>query len=304
MTPPNMNARAWAMLITLSILWGGSFFFVEVAVADIPTFTLVLFRVGIAAITLWIWLAVRRQRVPLTWTFWRPFFIMALVNNAVPFSLFVWGQSHIASGLASILNASTPFFTVILASLAVKEERITFNRLIGVALGFVGVVILIGPDILGGLGGDALAQLACLGGALSYAIAGVFARKSAIFAISPETAATAQLTAASFLLVPVVLLVDGISGFGFSSFPVAGAVLALAIASTAYAYVLYFRILAAAGAVNLLLVTFLVPLTAVFLGAVILGEILSGSQIAGALAIVIALAIIDGRLIATWTRSA
>ncbi len=299
---PRISARAWGMLIALSLLWGGSFFFVGVAVHDIPTFTLVLYRVGFAAIALLFWLRLRGESLPSTWTFWRPFAIMSLLNNVIPFSLIVWGQAHIASGLASILNATTPFFTVILASAVVAEERLSANRVVGILIGIVGVAILIGPGVFITLGDHLWAQLACIAAAISYAAAGVFARKSPIFKHPPSIAATAQLTAATVLLLPMVLLVDGVSGFGWQRPSVLAAVLGLSLAATAVAYILYFYILRSAGAVNLLLVTFLVPVGAVFLGILFLGESLTGMQILGAAGIALALAIIDGRLFAAWTR--
>jgi drug/metabolite transporter (DMT)-like permease len=294
-TTPSMTGKAWLMLITLSILWGGSFFFVEVAVNEVPTFTLVLFRVGLGALGLWGYLLLRRRALPMNWTFWWPFFVMAFLNNVVPFTLIVWGQSHIASGLASILNAATPFFTVILASLLISEERFTINRIVGVIIGFFGVAILIGPDFLATIGDSVLAQLACLGAAVSYAFAGVFARKSTIFKARPADAATAQLTAAAILILPVAIFADGPATLALPSMPAVASILGLGFLATSIAYVLYFRILATAGAVNLLLVTFLVPVTAVVLGVLVLGEVMTEMQILGAIGIAIALSVIDGR---------
>jgi drug/metabolite transporter (DMT)-like permease len=283
------------MLIALSILWGGSFFFVGVAVDEMPTFTLVMFRIALGAAGLWLFLLLRRRTLPMNWQFWWPFFVMATWNNVVPFTLLIWGQSHIASGLASILNAATPFFAVMLASLLIQEERFTLNRIIGVVIGFLGVVVLIGPDLLTMVGDSVLAQLACLGAALSYAFAGVFARKSTIFQARPADAATAQLTAATILILPVAVMTHEPSDLTLPSMAAVASILGLGFLATSIAYVLYFRILATAGAVNLLLVTFLVPLTAVVLGAAILGEVMTGMQILGSVGIAVALAVIDGR---------
>jgi drug/metabolite transporter (DMT)-like permease len=294
---PSMNAKAWFMLIVLAVLWGGSFFFVEIAVEAIPTFSLVLLRVGLGAFGLWCYLLLRRRTLPWRLTFWWPFFVIALLNNAVPFSLLVWGQSHIAGGLASILNATTPFFAVIVASLLVQEEKLTLNRVIGATIGFMGVAVLIGPDILSTLGDSVLAQIACLGAALSYAFAGVFARKSSVFKTAPDQAATAQLTAATVLLLPVTMIADSPNELTIPSFSVVCAILSLGFLATSCAYVVYFKILATAGAVNLLLVTFLVPVTAMFLGIAVLGEVISETQVLGAVAIGIALSVIDGRLV-------
>ena len=293
-----MSVLDWSLLLALSILWGGSFFFVGVAVKALPPFTIVLLRVVIAAAALHLVLRVTRTAMPWDARAWRAFFGMGLLNNAIPFSLIVWGQTHIASGLASILNATTPLFTVLVAHVLMADERLTKGRIVGVLLGLAGVVALIGPQALTGLGNDVLAQLAVLGAAISYSFASLFGRRFKRMGVPPLATATGQVTASSALLLPVALIVDRPWTLPAPDLPVWGAVVGLALLATALAYVLFFRILASAGAVNLMLVTFLIPVSAILLGSVFLHEALGLMDFAGMALIGLGLAAIDGRLAA------
>jgi drug/metabolite transporter (DMT)-like permease len=227
---------------------------------------------------------------------------MGLLNNAVPFCLVVWGQSHIASGLAAILNATTPISTVAVAHLLTHDEKITANRSLGVAIGFFGVVILIGPDSLKGLGADVLAQVAVLAAAVFYAFAGVYGRRFKLMGIDPILTATGQVTASAIVLFPAALLVDHPWTLTTPALPVWEAIVGSAMLSTALGYVLYFRILATAGATNLLLVTFLIPVSAIIMGTFGLGERLDARHFAGLAFIGAGLAAIDGRLLALFRR--
>lgn len=294
--PQRMGPTEWVLLIALSILWGGSFFFVGVAVAELPPFTIVLLRVALAAIALH--LALRALGVAMPWNrnAWLAFFGMGLLNNAIPFSLIVWGQTQIASGLASILNATTPLFTVLVAHVLTADERLTRARLAGVLLGIAGVVVMIGPAAMADLGRDVLAQLAVLAAALSYACAGVFGRRFKRMAVAPLATAAGQVSASSLLILPLALMVDRPWTMPVPGVTALAAILGLALLSTALAYYLFFRILAAAGAVNLLLVTFLIPVSAILLGCLVLGEVLTLAQLAGMALIGAGLAAIDGRV--------
>jgi drug/metabolite transporter (DMT)-like permease len=210
----------------------------------------------------------------------------------------VWGQTHIASGLAAILNATTPLLTVLVAHALTDDEKLTRNRLAGVLLGLAGVAVMIGPDALGGLGADVVAQLAVIGAALSYAFAGVWGRRFKRLGIAPMVAARGQVTASSLVMLPIALAVDRPWALAPPAWPVWGAVLGIAVLSTALGYVLYFRILARAGANNLALVTFLIPATAMLLGALVLGEHLAARHFLGMALIGAGLAASDGRLTA------
>ncbi|MDP6345343.1 MAG: DMT family transporter [Alphaproteobacteria bacterium] len=291
-----MTPLEWGLLLTLSVLWGGSFFFVGVAVDALPPFTIVVLRVGLAAVALQLLLLVMRVRLPNGRRPWAAFFAMGLLNNLVPFCLIVWGQGHIASGLAAILNATTPLFTVVVAHMLTVDERLSVGRLLGVVAGLAGVVAMIGPELLDGFDLGALGQIAVLGAALSYAFAGVYGRRFRRMGISPLATATGQVTASTVLLLPVALLVERPWTLPLPGAEVWLAMLGLALFSTALAYVLYFRILATAGATNLLLVTFLIPISAVLLGALFLAERLAPAHILGMALIGLGLAAIDGRV--------
>lgn len=291
----SMSATEWAILLSLSVIWGGAFLFNAVAVAEIPVFTVVVARVAIAALVLFTVLRLTGRSMPTDRRAWAAFFGMGLLNNAIPFSLIVWGQQHIASGVASILNASAPLFTVLLAHWLTADEKMTRGRLAGVVIGFVGVAAMIGMDTVQALGTHVVAQLACLAAALSYGFAGIFGRRFHAMGIAPMATATGQVTASSILLIPLMLLVDKPWTLPVPGPAAIGAVLGLALLSTAFAYILFFRILATVGATNVILVTFLIPVSAILLGIVFLGETLQARHLAGMALIGVGLAAIDGR---------
>jgi drug/metabolite transporter (DMT)-like permease len=293
-----MGRLEWGLLIALSILWGGSFFFSKIAIAELPPFSVVLGRVSIAALALHIAVRLRGLRMPTDGSLWGRFAIMGAINNLIPFSLIFYGQTQIASGLAAILNATTPFWTVILAHWLTADERLTPNRLLGVLCGLIGVVILIGPEMLGGLGNDGLAQFAVLGAAISYACAGIFGKS--FRSIPPLITATGQVTATSILMLPIALVIDQPWTLATPGLTTWGALVCLALLSTALAYGIYFRLLATVGATNLLLVTFLIPVSALLLGTLFLNERLALDDLLGMAMIGFGLTAIDGRLIHWW----
>lgn len=292
-----MGGTEWAILIALSILWGASFFFNEIAVAHLPVLTIVALRVGLAAAALWGVVAVLGRSAPRGREVWLSFLGMGVLNNALPFLLIVYGQTTIASGLASILNATTPLFAVLVAGALLADERMTRTKLGGVGLGLGGVVVIVGPGALAGLGGDVRAELACLGGALAYACAGVYGRRFRRLGVPPLMVAVGQVTASAALLIPLAAIIDGPWSYLDAPASAWWAVTGLAVPSTALAYILYFALLARAGATNVLLVTFLVPVSALALGLLILGERLGAGELAGMALIAAGLAAIDGRLL-------
>jgi drug/metabolite transporter (DMT)-like permease len=280
-----MRAREWLLLVSLSILWGGSFFFAKVALGELRPLTVVFIRVALAALALNVVAVVAGQGLWQRGVPWPAFLVMGAINNALPFSLIFWGQTHITSGLASILNATTPLFTVVVAHFLTTDERLTGRRIAGVLAGLAGVAILVGPA---SVGGSVWGQLACLGAALSYAFAGIYGRRFKSLGVAPLQAAAGQLTASATLILPIMLLLDPV---WVSPSPVTWSALAgLALLSTALGYVIYFRILAVAGATNLLLVTFLLPATAILLGATVLGEQIKGRHLLGMAVISVGLA--------------
>ena len=291
-----MDAFDWVMLITLATVWGGSFLFNAILVAELPVITIVAIRVTVAALALWGFIRVTGRKIPTAPEVWGALLILGVLNNAIPFSLIVQGQTQITSGLASILNATTPLFTILVAGVFLTDERLSVLRVLGVIVGFSGVILMVGPEALGGLGADFWAQLCALGAALSYGFASVFGRRFRQLRVDPVMVATGQVTMSSLVLWPIALWIDGPQDILGLSFNAAASMFGLAVLCTSFAYILYFRILERAGATNISLVTFLVPISAIILGVLVLGETIFIKEIIGMSLIGLGLAIIDGRL--------
>jgi len=286
---PVMGPVEWALLVVLSLLWGGSFFFTEVAVTELPPATIVAGRVGLATVALLILVHVTGHAMPREPGLWGAFLVMGAIGNLIPFSLIVWGQTHVSGSLASILNATSPLFTVVLAHFLTHDEKLTRRMMGGVVAGLVGVTVMIGGDGLSTLGLDVVAQLAIVGAALSYGFAGIYGRR--FKAISPMVTAAGQVTATTAMALPIALVVDRpwtLPAIGLGTW---GAVVGLALLSTAAAYMIFFRILARAGVTNVMLVTFLIPVSAILLGVTLLGEQLQPKHLAGMALIAVGLAL-------------
>ena len=290
----NMGLKEWGLILILSVIWGGSFFFVEIAVSDMSPLTIVLCRVGFASIILLGYVHLSGKQMPASLPMWGAFLIMGALNNLIPFSLIVWGQKHIDSSLASILNATTPLFSVILAHFLTRDERLTVNRTIGILIGWIGVTILIGIDSLEGFGLHVMGQIAVLGAAFSYACAAIYGRR--FQGLSPAVVATGMLCGSTIMMVAPALILEqpwtltpGVITWG--------ALLGLSVLSTSLAYIIYFRVLATAGATNLLLVTFLIPVSAILLGVLALGERPGWNAFGGMSLIFVGLIVLDGRFI-------
>jgi len=288
-----MGPAEWAMMIGLSLLWSATFFFVEIGLREIVPFWLVTGRMAFGAATLWALVFALGVPRPKSAADWRDLLIMGLLNNAIPFTLIFWGQVYITAGLASILNATTPFFAVIVAHLFLADERTSVLKTVGVLFGLGGVIVLIGPEALDGLTGSLWGQLAVVGAAISYAFAGVFGRR--LSRLTPMMSATGMLTMSTVLIIPVAWIAEGAPelALGWQTWT---AILVLGVAGSGMAYILYFRILERAGATNLLLVTLLIPPGAILLGVLFLEESLTLSALAGMALIFAGLAFVDGRL--------
>jgi drug/metabolite transporter (DMT)-like permease len=259
-----MGIKEWGLIIILSIIWGGSFFFVGIAVREVAPLTIVLFRVAFASVILLVIVYIKGHNMPASLNLWGTFFIMGVLNNLIPFSLIVWGQSHIESGLASILNATTPIFSVILAHFLTGEERLTIHRIAGVLIGWIGVTILIGIKSLRRFGVEVIGQIAVLGAAFSYASAAIYGRR--FKNMNPLVVATGMLCGSTVMMAPLALFIEhpwNLSPSGKSWMALFG----LSIISTSLAYIIYFRVLATSGPINILLVTFLIPISAILLGS-------------------------------------
>ncbi|HCP01631.1 MAG TPA: EamA family transporter [Rhodospirillaceae bacterium] len=291
-----MTVVEWFLLFVLGALWGGTFFFNAIAIPELPPLVVILCRVALATVILWFFVLASGIELPSDRSDWLALLIMAALNSALPFFLIAWGQIHIASGLASIMIATTPLFAVVAAHFMTEDERMSPGKVAGVLSGLVGVVVLIGPQFLEDLGKDLLGQLSVLGAAVCYALSAIYGRTFAKRDIPPMMVATGQMTMATVILLPITLLFDRPWDYLGASLEAWGAVAGLAVLSTSIAYLIFFRILARAGAVNILLVNFIVPVSAILLGVFILGELLTLEQLAGMVFIALGLALIDGRL--------
>jgi drug/metabolite transporter (DMT)-like permease len=292
----SMTGAEWGMLILLSILWGGSFLFVGVAVKEVPVFSVVAVRVTLAAIALLVVTRAMGIALPCSRAAILAFFGMSLLNNIIPFNLIVFGQSKIDSGLASILNATTPIFTIVFAHFLTSDEKMGPRKAIGAVLGFLGVAALFsGRDLMDGA--SFLAQLACIGASVSYAFSGIFGRRFARLGLEPIVIATGQLTASALVMVPLSMIVDAPFSRPMPSLAALASLSVLALASTAGAYILFFRILNRAGATNISLVTLLVPCSAILFGVTLLGESLGPREVIGFAIIALGLLVIDGRML-------
>lgn len=289
-----MDATDWLIIAALSVMWGCAFFFLAVQLTELPPLTVVFVRVGLAALLLLGWAAVRGIKLPGP-KLWSAFVVLALLNNVIPFALYGFAQQTISSGLAGIMNATTPLWGVLVAHIFTRDERATPAKVAGVLLGFAGVATMIGSDALRNLGADLVAQIACLIATLCYAFAAIWARRFVDAGVTPMAVATGQLTAATAVMIPLVLIIDRPWTLALPSAPVWGAIICMVLVSTVFAYVLYFRLVERAGASNSLLVTFTIPIVAILLGVLFLGETLMAKHLFGMILIALGLAAIDGR---------
>ena len=289
----NLSPRAWALLLLLALIWGGSFLSNRAALEEVGVLTTVAFRVGGAAIVLWGWIFWRGLALPGGRHAWR-FLIMGLLNNVIPFTLIVWGQTQVESGLAAILNAATAIFAVLLSALVFADERLTPRKGLGVALGFTGVAMAMGVGHLFALDPRSLGQIAILGASVSYACAAAYGRV-ALKGLRPEVSAAGMVTGAALVMIPLALWREGVPTFGYA--PATWAALAyLALMASALAYLLYYAVLQVAGAGNLSLVTLLIPPFAIALGALTYGEALPLAAYLGFGVLALGLLILDGRI--------
>ena len=292
---PNIDLTSGLLLLALATAWGGSFFFAEIALREVPPLTIALHRVfwAVPALFLVVWW--QGIRIPRSVQAWLCYLVMGALNNAIPFSLIFWGQVTIDSGLASILNGTTAVFGAVVAGILLVDEPLTARKIIGALFGVFGVAVIMGLDALTNFDLRNLAQLAILGAALSYAFAGVWGKRF-LSGYPPVMNAFGMLVGATVLMIPAVIFTEGIPILTLSA-EVWASLLAVAIVSTAVAYLLYFKILVRAGSANLMLVTLLIPPIAVGLSFTFLGEKLGYEAWFGFGLIAVGLAVTDGRLL-------
>jgi drug/metabolite transporter (DMT)-like permease len=289
-----MRATDWLLLVFLSTLWGSTYFYIAVALPEVPPLTLAFLRVAIAALALVPLAAAFGHRMPATRGAWGTFIVQAVTNNVVPFTLMIYGQTQIAGSLAAVLNATTPLFTLVVFRLF-AGEALTRAKLAGVAFGIAGVAVLVGPAAVTFNAASVAGMLCILGASLSYAVSALWMRR--MRDIPPLLSSAAQLACASVVLLPIAAVAERFWTMPMPALPAIAAVLAFALLSTALAYIVFFRVNATAGPGNVMLVTLLIPVTATALGVTILDETVTPNQVAGALVIGAGLALIDGRLL-------
>ena len=291
-----MGTREWVLLVFLSTLWGGAFFFGAIAVKQVEPFTLAFLRMGLAALALALVAALLGLKLPKSRDLWISLALLGVVGTAAPFSLIYWGQTEINSGLASILNAATPLWTIVVAHFFTTDEKFTLRRFLGVLTGLAGVAVIMAPSVrVSWSDSPLLAEASILGAGLCYAVAGVFAKR--FKEVPPVILSCGQLAFGALFILPVVFAFDQPFSRPAPDAVAIAAVLAIALLSTALAFIIYFEILRVAGATNVMLVTLLVPVSAIFLGALILGEALAARHFAGLALIACGLMLIDGRLL-------
>jgi len=296
----SISPAAWGLMGLLAILWGCSFPATRAALGEVGVLTTVAFRVGEGALALWIVIFLRGLPVRGGWRIVAVFAVMGVLNNVLPWSLIVWGQSHIASGLAAILNASTAIFTVSLAALILPDERLTTRKSLGVLLGLAGVIMVMGISALRSLDLTSLGQIAVLAASVSYGCAGVFARRF-LSGQPPEVAAAGMLTASSSVMIPAALWFEGAPRLDYHPTTWV-ALLYLGFIGSALAFLCYYRALRLAGAGNVSLVTLMIAPVSVVLGALIFDESLSLSDYGGFLLLAAGLLVIDGRLFRRFAK--
>jgi drug/metabolite transporter (DMT)-like permease len=292
-----MTPRLWGLLFALSVVWGGSFFFAAVALTGFPPFTIVLGRVAIASVALFFACRAAGLALPRGREAWMACAGMGLLNNALPFTFITVGQQYIPSGLAAVVNAATPVFAVLCAHALAHDERLTANKLGGAMTGLAGVAILAGPAaFMPGHGAELLGIGLCLAASLSYGLSGVWSRRVGRVGLQPLPTAFGQCVSSTLMMLPLVLLFDQPWTLPAPPAEAVAALLGFGVLSTALAYVLFYTILAGAGATNAMLVTLLVPITAMLLGSLVLGEVLAARHFAGMAVIGAGLLLIDGRV--------
>ena len=289
------SAKDWLLITLLAAIWGGSFLFGRILMIEWPPFTVVFLRVSLAALTLWIFLIITSRKFPKDINLIKMVLVMGVLNNVIPFSLILIGQREIGSGLAAVVNAMTPIWTLIIANFFTSDEKFSANKIAGILFGFLGVALLIGADFVQGLTASAWAQGAVLGATISYGFASVWGKQ--FKGQDPIIISTGQLTASSIIMLPIIFLVEDPFAISTPSLEMLVSLIGLAVVCTAFAYVLFFKILGSAGATNASLVTFLVPISAIMLGIIWLGETLTTSNILGMILIITGLALVDGRIL-------
>lgn len=298
-----MKWKNFLLLLVLAALWGPSFLFIKVAVAQIPPLTIVLGRVGVGGLLLYGVLRLQGRNLPPLGRVWLHFAFAAIVQNAIPFLLFGWGEQYIDSALAAILNGTTPLFTLLLAHMFTSDDRLTPTKTLGTFIGFSGLALLIGPSLLSGVKATTWGLIAVAVASLCYGIAIVYGRRN-LRGLPPMVAPTAQLLLATLFMLPLSLVLEQPFSLAAPSWPALGSLLALGVFGTGLAFVVYYRIMEQTSATYVSMVTYLVPVFGVILGVVILHEQLGWNAYLGCALILLGVMIVNGVFrLPIWQRS-
>ena len=296
-----MSSRAWLLLLSLSLIWGASFYFIEIGLIYLDPFWLVSVRLISGALALVLWLALNKIDLPNDGQFWLATAIMGVFNNVIPFILIAYGQQYVTGGLASIINANTAFISIIVSGIFVASEPAKWHRIVGVLIGICGIAIAIGIDDTNphktGTS-ELIGELAIVLATVSYAFAAVWG-KLRLTQYKPIQGATGMLICSAVVAIFCSVLISGPPEFTITDHPIDlfKLIVGLGVLGTAAAYPLYFRILDLAGSSNLMLVTIIVPVFAVVLDAALLGQFVTSSNLMGFAVVSIGLLILDGRII-------
>ena len=291
-----MNNKTWLLVILLGFIWGSSFLFTEILLNYINPVLIVFFRVSLASIILIIYVFFfTNLKFNFSKEILLTFFTMGLLNNVIPFLLIAFAQETITGGLASILNANTSFFTIFLASLFLKDEKLTSYRLLGIIIGIIGVIVIVGFENLSELKNYNFGIVLMLFSCLSYSFAGIFA-KTKLTNIHPTISATGMLSMSTIILFPFIIIYNGNELININSTVLYYSCMFAFICSV-LAYFLYFKILETNGAGNLLICTIIIPPSSILLNAFFINEIIKIYELIGLIIITLGLIILDGRII-------
>ncbi len=288
-----MSLLNFVWILFLAMLWGPSFLFIKVAVAEIPPLTTAALRVTFAALFLLSFIRIKGIELPKFGKAWRHFAVLGFFANALPFFLFCWGEQYIDSAIASILNGTTPVFTLLIAHFFTSDEKLSLPKLIGVIISFQGLIALVWPSLMSGFNATAFGCFAVILASLSYGVALVYARKN-VRKMPKLVVPTAQLIMASIYLIPASLIMERPLAMAFPSYEAIGSVMALAMLGTAIAFVVYYHILERVGVIHLSMVTYIVPLFGVILGVFVLNEGLTIYTYIGGFLILLGVMIVNG----------
>lgn len=288
-----MPLRYWILIIVLGAVWGGSFLFNAVLIREISPLWVSAGRVTIGAVICWIYFVGTRRKLPADRRLYPQLVVLGILNYAIPFALFPYAEQELASGVVGVINGLTPMTTVIVSQLWPGGEKATWNKTLGVLIGFGGAILLALPSLGGGAHGEILALLAAMLATLCYALTLNYARR--FKAIDSATIASTSLTAAALISIPIALIFSGIPVITRAE--TWASLFGIGVFSTSFSFLLVYWLLPRVGATNLSLNTFITPISAILLGVLILNERLLPVQIAGIVVIFLGLVFIDGRLV-------